>query len=470
MPPSPFMNYYYKPPDGGVTTKISGGICEPSQSTQNAIVASGVVSRGNTLPKPCAKGCSTVDNSATCLCSTKNTTASNTTVVSTATAGSFTHINNEYANPYNSNHASSITIAGSHVPRVFASESKSADDESESMRSPVITLPYQYIGSQTVVGGASQRRKSSGGGRILPPRLDLVRETDQENAPPPDSVNDSGCKQVNSIESSLLDSYTETQEVNCLKEKLLESGVVDNRTREILSGISRDVPITIKKTSASSSSKNSLDSVTKDTTTLAFTAALAASATSTAPTTPSEPKDIPSHATPHAPSSNPYDAICEPATTGYREASAHRATSAPADSCFLVTSQRHRTPPSGSTSPRSATPPSPATTPGTPIPQPSSGSTREKPHSTIYDGSGKPILVEYEDIVEVNGNVFHKPLVEKPISAEDHNVYIYFPQSAGGGSQRLFRKVSFALYIVGVLMMVLGAFRDLNIHISIYML
>ena len=50
-------------------------------------------------------------------------------------------------------------------------------------------------------------------------------------------------------------------------------------------------------------------------------------------------------------------------------------------------------------------------------------------------------MIEQEDQIEINGQVFAKPFVEKPINADDHNIYIYFPTTAGGGSQRLFRKV-----------------------------
>ncbi|XP_043205881.1 inositol hexakisphosphate and diphosphoinositol-pentakisphosphate kinase-like isoform X4 [Amphibalanus amphitrite] len=50
-------------------------------------------------------------------------------------------------------------------------------------------------------------------------------------------------------------------------------------------------------------------------------------------------------------------------------------------------------------------------------------------------------FLESDDVVEINGITFNKPFVEKPVSAEDHNIYIYYPSSAGGGSQRLFRKI-----------------------------
>lgn len=55
-------------------------------------------------------------------------------------------------------------------------------------------------------------------------------------------------------------------------------------------------------------------------------------------------------------------------------------------------------------------------------------------------GDDQPIF-ESSNHVVINGHTFSKPFVEKPVSAEDHNVYIYYPDRDGGGSQRLFRKI-----------------------------
>ncbi|XP_051117374.1 inositol hexakisphosphate and diphosphoinositol-pentakisphosphate kinase VIP2-like isoform X4 [Andrographis paniculata] len=50
-------------------------------------------------------------------------------------------------------------------------------------------------------------------------------------------------------------------------------------------------------------------------------------------------------------------------------------------------------------------------------------------------------FIEGEDFVEVHGNRFWKPFVEKPVDGDNHSIMIYYPSSAGGGMKELFRKV-----------------------------
>mgnify|MGYP006151111177 CR=1 FL=1 len=59
------------------------------------------------------------------------------------------------------------------------------------------------------------------------------------------------------------------------------------------------------------------------------------------------------------------------------------------------------------------------------------------PKYVSYDANDKSVAVEDSDEwLQINGVRIQKPLVEKPISGEDHNIYIYYPRSQGGGSKR----------------------------------
>ena len=59
----------------------------------------------------------------------------------------------------------------------------------------------------------------------------------------------------------------------------------------------------------------------------------------------------------------------------------------------------------------------------------------------LFSGAGTTEFIEAEDFIQVGGTIIHKPFVEKPVDANDHNVCVYYPMASGGGSKRLFRKI-----------------------------
>jgi len=75
------------------------------------------------------------------------------------------------------------------------------------------------------------------------------------------------------------------------------------------------------------------------------------------------------------------------------------------------------------------------------IPTPQAEVVERDPVTLELRGKAAEHFEECDDYIVIGDRKICKPFVEKPIDAEDHNVCIYYPSSAGGGVKRLFRKV-----------------------------